>query len=138
MADADPFTPDEIAHLSSEIDEQLRALGTPGTGLAKSGGAPEKALGVRQRKAIEQATGQEALSFLRRFKEAARQDLCLEGGVLYAQWRKWKDVTNKDVLRTFGAVLAGMGLSGSALQVAVVAIAVYALYLGVQAFCEEV
>ena len=137
MPEADPFTPDDVERLSADIDAQLRELGTPGTGLAKSGGAPERALGERQRRAIEQATGQEAIGFLRRFKAAARKDLCEEGGVLYAQWKKWKDVTNKDLLQTFGGVLVGMGLSGSALQIAAVAVAVYVLYIGVQAFCDQ-
>ena len=133
----DPFTPEEIERLSGDIDAQLRELGTPGTGLAKSGGRPGRALGERQRQAIERATGEDAVGFLRRFRAAARKDLCEPGGVLYAQWQKWKDVTNRDVLRTFGAVLLAMGLSGGALQVAAVAIAVYVLYIGVQAFCQQ-
>jgi hypothetical protein len=40
-------------------------------------------------------------------------------------------------VKTFGGILVGMGLSGSALQIVVVAIAVYVLYLGVEAFCRE-
>jgi hypothetical protein len=130
------FTADDIARLSDDIDTQLLELGAPGTGLAK-GRTPGEALGEKQRQAIEAATGEDALTFLARFKQAARKDLCEEGGVLYSQWRKWKDVTNKDVLKSFGAVLVGMGLSGGPLQIAAVAIAVYVLYLGVQAFCAE-
>ena len=132
----DPFTPEDIEQMSVEIDAQLRELGTPGTGLSR-GGSPEGALGAKQRKAIEAATGQDAMTFLARFKQAARKDLCEQGGVLYTQWSKWKDITNKDVLKSFGGVLVGMGLSGAPLQIAVVAIAVYVLYLGVQAFCAE-
>ena len=131
-----PFTPEEIEQMSVDIDAQLKELGTPGTGLSRSG-SPEGALGAKQRKAIEAATGEDAMSFLARFKQAARKDLCEQGGILYTQWNKWKDVTNKDVLKTFGGVLVGMGLSGAPLQIAVVAIAVYILYLGVQAFCAE-
>jgi hypothetical protein len=134
---ADPFTPEELTQLSAAIDRQLQALGTPGTGLAK-GGTPAQALPEPQRRALEQATGEAALPFLQRFKQAARQDLCEEGGVLYTQWQKWKDVTNQDLLKVVGAVLVGMGLSGSALQSAAVVVAVYVLYLGVQAFCAEV
>jgi hypothetical protein len=102
---ADPFTTAEIEQLSTQIDDQLRELGTPGTGLAKSGGRPERALGVRQRRAIEEATGEEAIGFLRSFRAAARKDLCEPGGILYTQWHKWKDVTNREVLKTFGPVL---------------------------------
>jgi hypothetical protein len=62
----DPFTPEEITQLSGEIDRQLLALGTPGTGLAR-GGTPEQALPALQRRALEQATGQDAMTFLQRF-----------------------------------------------------------------------
>lgn len=111
---SDPFTPDQIAALSTEIDAQLKELGTPGIGLSRAGG-PHGALGEKQRAAIEKATGEEAMAFIARFKRAARKDLCEEGGILYAQWNKWKDLTNKDVLKSFGAVLVGMGLSGAPL-----------------------
>jgi hypothetical protein len=50
----EPFTPDDIARLSAEIDRQLLTLGTPGTGLAR-GGTPEQALPEPQRRALEQA-----------------------------------------------------------------------------------
>jgi hypothetical protein len=126
-----------MATLEAQIDLQLRALGTPGTGMVRAK-TPAEALPEVQRRAIEHATGEDAMTFLKRFKQAARRDLCQEGGVLYTQWQKWKDVTNTDILKTFGAVLVGMGLSGSALQIAMVEIAVYVLYLGVTAFCEEV
>jgi hypothetical protein len=133
----DPFTPEDIVKLSEEIDGQLRELGAPGTGLAR-GRTPKQALAEKQKRAIEQVTGEEATSFLARFKNAARKDLCEKGGILHTQWTKWKDLANKDIVKTFGGILVGMGLAGSALQVAVVAIAVYVLYLGVEAFCREV
>lgn len=132
----DPFSPDQIAALSAEIDRQLRDLGPPADAFAR-GGIPAPGLPEAQRRAIEQATGEPADSFLQRFRQAARRDLCEPGGILYEQWIKWKDVSNGDLVKTFGAVLVGMGLSGSAVQIAVVAIAVYVLYLGVQAFCRE-
>jgi hypothetical protein len=133
----EPFTPDDIARLSAEIDRKLLALGTPGTSLAR-GDTPEQALPETQRRALEQATGEDAMRFLKRFKRAAHRDLCEEGGVLYTQWQKWKDVSNKDLLRTIGPVLAAMGLTGGLLQTAAVAVAIYILYLGIQAFCTEV
>ena len=93
----------------------------PSTG----GALLEKRSEKKQRRASEAATGEEATSFLARFKAAARKDLCEKGGVLHTQWAKWKDLANKDIVKTFGGILVGMGLSGSALQIAVVAIAVY-------------
>jgi hypothetical protein len=102
--------------------------------------------GVRRNKRSERNRGgrsnrrpdRRATSILARFKAAARKYLCEKGGVLHTQWTKWKDLANKDIVKTFGGILVGMGLSGSALQIAVVAIAVYVLYLGVEAFCREV
>jgi hypothetical protein len=132
----DPFTPDELDDLSAKIDEQLRALGAPGTGLAK-GLKPAQALCEAQRQAIEKATGQDAMTFLARFKQAARKDVCKPGGIIYTQWNKWKDIANKDLLKTLGPILVGMGLSGSALHIVIIAVAVYVLYLGVEAFCQE-
>jgi hypothetical protein len=131
----DPFTDAELDTLAGQIDAELMTLGTPGTGLARSGGEAKGALSERHRGMIEKATGQNATTFLQRFKAAARKDVCEKGGVLHTQWQKWKDVTNRDVLKTFGGVLVGLGMSGAPLQIAVVAIAAYVLYLGIEAFC---
>jgi hypothetical protein len=129
-----PFTESDIARLSAQVDAELAALATSGEG-ALRGETPGGGLPPRQREAIESATGQDAPTFLTRFKAAAREDLCREGGVLYTQWRKYRDVPNKDVLNRLGGVLVGFGLSGNALELAVVAIAVYVLHIGLTAFC---
>jgi hypothetical protein len=127
------FTPDQIEQLTAEINEQLRSLTIADSASVRA--APAAPRGERQRRAIEQATGQDAKTFLARFRAAARQDLCETDGVLHKQWAKYRDLASKDMLHSFGGILVGFGLSGSALQVAVVAIAVYVLYLGVEAFC---
>jgi hypothetical protein len=132
----DLFTSRELDDLSAKIDEQLRALGSPGTGLAK-GRKAAQVLGEKQRRAIEEATSEDATTFLARFKHAARKDVCQPGGIIYTQWHKSKDVANKDLIKTFGPILVGMGLSGAALQIVVVAVVVYVLYLGIEAFCQE-
>jgi hypothetical protein len=132
----EPITPDDITRLSAEIDCELLAPGTPGTGLAR-GETPEQALPEPQRRALKYATSEEAMRFLQRFKRATHQDLCEEGGVLYTQWQKWKHVSNKDLFGAIGPVLTAMGLMGGLLQTAAVAVAVYILYLGIQAFCAE-
>jgi hypothetical protein len=132
----DLFTPQELEQLSARVDEQLRALGAAETRFTR-GPKKAQALGEAQRRAIEQATGEDALTFLARFKRAARRDVCDPGGILHTQWKKWKDIVNKDAIKTFGGILVGMGLSGSTLQVVVVAVVVYVLYLGIEAFCEE-
>ena len=95
------------------------------------------AIPAAQRQAIEQATGEPAQSFLARFRLAARDDICRPGGVLHTQWSKWQDLASKDLLKFLGGVLAGMGLSGNALALVAVALAVYLVHLGLEAFCRE-
>jgi hypothetical protein len=131
----DPFTDDQIENLTAEINRQLLQLVTPDPAGQKSdrrGPPPTET----QLQAIARATGQDAPTFLARFREAARKDLCEEGGVLHAQWRRYRDLASKDMLQTFGGILIGLGLSGNALSIVAVAIAVHVLYLGADAFCR--
>lgn len=90
-----------------------------------------------QWRAIKEITKEEPRSFWRRFKQAAHSDLCDEGGVLNAQWKKHRDLSSKSVLESFGAVLVAMGFSGNALQVLAVAAGVIVLHIGCKAVCEE-
>ncbi len=131
---SDVFTPEQIEQFTTEINQQLLELTAvdPTSQRALRGGPPRA---EKQRKALEQATGEDAGTFLARFRQAARKDLCEQGGVLHGQWTKYRDLVSKDMLNTFGGILVGLGLSGSALHIAVVAVAAYVLYLGVQAFC---
>lgn len=131
---SDVFTPDEVESLTSELNRQLMDLAAEGPASQRARGAG-KPHAERQRKALEAATGQDAATFLARFRQAARKDLCEDGGLLHEQWKKYRDLASKDMLNRFGGILVGFGLAGSALQIAVVAVAVYVLYLGVQAFC---
>ncbi len=127
----EPFNDDLLAELGEQVDVQLTALKRAELrGTLRGAELPEP-----QRDAIERETGEAAPGFLERFREAARQDLCEHGGVLYAQWQKWGNLGNKDVLKGFGAILVAMGFSGNALQVLAVALGVIALHIGVKAFC---
>jgi hypothetical protein len=130
----EPFTADQIEQLSSEINEQLREL-AESTPASLRGGRPPPNNARRQLMAIEQSTSQDVATFLARFRIAARNDLCAEGGILHAQWQRFHDLTRKDMLKTFGGILVGMGIAGNALATAAVAISVYILYLGIEAFC---
>ena len=131
------FTPEQITALSAEIDAQLRELGTAHSFAEVRGGEQPKDLPNKQRRAIEDTTQQDAPSFMKRFLQAARKDLCEEGGVLYQQWKKWGDLSNEKVLQSFGAILVAMGLTGNALQTLAVASAVIVLHLGAKTICEE-
>ena len=131
------FTPEQITALSAEIDAQLRELGTAYSFAEVRGGEQPKDLPNKQRRAIEDTTQQDAPSFMKRFLQAARKDLCEEGGVLHEQWKKWRDISNKQILESFGAILVAMGYSATAIPVLAVALAVIVLHLGAKTICEE-
>ncbi len=57
--------------------------------------------------------------------------------MLYKQWKRWGDLSNKDVLDKFGTALAGMGISTGLLPTLAVATGVIVLHLTVKTFCEE-
>lgn len=133
-----PFDDAELGRLSAEVDAQLQELrAAPASVTLKSISGEEKALPVKQFAAIEKATGEPPEGFLRKFARAARRDLCEEGGTLYEQWKTWADLTNKDTLKTYKAVLLSMGITGEFVPLLVVALAVITLHLGARTICEE-
>ena len=138
-----PFTADQLENLSAQVDQQLAELQElqeqPSIAVYK-GLEPDKQddperLPVQWR-VIAEVTKEEPRSFWQRFKQAAHRDLCEEGGVLHTQWRRYRSLSSKGVLESFGAVLVAMGFSGNALQVLSVAIGVIVLHLGCTAICE--
>ena len=132
------FTNDEINSLTKEINQQLQSVQHTSAGITQFKGAlDKKAELTEQRKIISEQSGEAADSFLKRFANNARKDLCESGGMLHDQWKEVKDLSSKKMIKTFGSVLAGMGLAGLPLQAALVAICVYILHIGVETFCEE-
>ena len=131
------FTPEQITALGAEIDAQLRELNTAYPSAATKGGELYRELPNKQHQAIEQTTQQDAPSFMKRFLQAARKDLCEGGGVLHEQWKKWRDISNQQILQSFGAILVAMGYSATAIPVLAVALAVIVLHLGAKTICEE-
>lgn len=130
-----PFSEAELETLSETVDRQLQELQRPHAAFALKKG--EKPRPEPQLRALAEATGEDPRTFLARFRDAARKDICQDGGILYAQWEKYRDLASKDALKVVGGVLAGMGLTAGPLATVAVAIVVYLLYIGVQAFCEE-
>lgn len=135
------FTPDQLASLSLQIDQQLAELhDKPNSDQLKQSPSERKDIPDRlpmQWRAISTITKEEPRSFWRQFKQAARRDLCEDGGVLHTQWKKYGDLSNEAVLKSFGAILAAMGFSGNVLQMLAVALAVIVIHLGCKAVCEE-
>ncbi len=137
------FPPDVIARLSSNMDARLNELAaSEKTAEVKwihkeylPTPMPEKEL-AEVEKAVTEA-GQTPVSFWMRFKKAAHEELCEDGGLLNAQLKKFGDVSNEKVLTQFGTILAALGFSGGALQVLAFACGVAVVHVGVKAYCME-
>ncbi len=72
-----------------------------------------------------------------RFGRAAHKDLCLEGGTLHDQWKRFGDLDNKDLIATFGPLLVSLGITGEVVPMVLVPVAVIVLHLSVKTICEE-
>lgn len=139
----DVFSPEEIDRLSREMDNRLIQLakGDSAT-FSKNLFRGLKPLSLPQKevddveKAVTEA-GQDIDSFWKRFQRAAREDICMEGGVLHAQWKKWGDLSNRDVIKQLGTLLVAMGFTGNVLQVLALACGVIVVHIGVKAYCME-
>ncbi len=130
------FTKEQISSLSAEIDRQIQELGKASPSNIKRGEAEEAELPVKQSQAIAEITQENPKTFLKTFLAVAKTDLCEEEGVLYAQWKKWADLNNEDVINRFTAILVALGFTGNALQILIVSVSVIVIHLGAKAFCE--
>jgi len=133
----------ELNRLADQVDQELKELvADPTLGFQKSSSSTTSMfLPKKQRTAIEKATGESAESFWRKYKLAARKDLCHKNGLLYKQWNKWLDLRSKDTVKVSLGLVAGLGISGTALPVVAVAASVIllniVLNIGVKVICEE-
>ncbi len=135
----DIFTQDEISNMSAEIDEQLADIETVRGPHIDTRRRPKKhsKLPEKQRRTIELNTKQNPETFLEKVLHALYKDLCLEPGVLYTQHKKLGDLSNQELIKTVGPILAGMGFVSKPLQTLVVASVVYILHIGIKVICEE-
>jgi hypothetical protein len=134
----DIFNDQDLQRLSDDIDNQLSELQKqPVDSIYKNDRTTRKTIPPKQKQLLEQATGENADSFLKKFAQVAKKDLCEKDGVLFQQWKKYGDLNNKDMLKTFGGVLVAMGITSTLLQTAVVAVSVITLHLGIKTICEE-
>ena len=130
------FSKEDIGRLSAEIDYQLEELQATSQRISKSVDDSDSPL-ARQRSAIEKVAHEPIAIFLKKFRKAAKSDLCDEGGKLNAQWQKWANLDNDEVVDRFSAILVTMGFTGNVLEILVVSLAVIVIHIGVKAFCEE-
>lgn len=137
------WTNAELDRLADQVDQELKELtAIPALAFQKSSSGkiilvvPEK-----QRVTIEKAIGESADSFWQKYKQAARKDLCREDGLLYKQWHRWRDLPSKDAVKVSLGLVAGLGISGTALPVVGVAACVILLNIvfniGINAICED-
>ncbi|NEO83597.1 MAG: hypothetical protein F6J87_04955 [Spirulina sp. SIO3F2] len=134
---ATPFDPVTVEALASRIDQEIAALGKVAPmAVQRSLDEPDAPL-AKQVAEIQRVTGESARGFLRKFRRAAKADICEEGGVLSAQWQQWQDLASGDVVKSFGPILVAMGFSGALLDTVLVAVAVIVIHLGLKTFCEE-
>jgi hypothetical protein len=133
----------ELSALARQVDDQLQVLRSRSAGPFR-GTAPSAPGGLpaapEQQAVIEQAAGEHFESFWEKYKRYARRDLCLPGGLLYEQWRKWRELQSKDAVKMSLAALAGMGVSTANVPVVAVAASVFLLNvvtkIGIDAVCE--
>jgi hypothetical protein len=107
------FSDQQLDALAQEIDRQVSALDSAESLPYTHKGQTELDRYFDQLQTLEQQTGEPPAAFLRRFRQAAKQDLCVKGGMLYEQWERWKDLSSKDAAKWFGGILAGMGISSA-------------------------
>jgi hypothetical protein len=132
------FSDPEVQALATAIDQELAGIEQTRSSFAvqRSLEQPDAPL-AKQASEIERITQEQPVTFLKKFRKAAKTDLCDEGGVLNAQWQQWKDLASGDVVKNFGPVLVAMGFTGVLLETLVVAVGVIVIHIGLKAFCEE-
>jgi hypothetical protein len=133
-----PLTESQLEDLAAQVDARVQRLEEEQPATRRvSRGDEEAAVVEAELKLVEEATGEKAESFWNKFKQTARKDLCEEGGMLYEQYRSWRDITSKDLVQYSSGVLLGLGLSGAPLLTAVVAVSAVTLHLGVRTICDS-
>jgi hypothetical protein len=137
------FSDKELKRLSSEMDERLKELAAGGettevklfSWRPKTKDIPKKEAEVIEKTALE--AGYTSENFWTKFWKSAKEDICEEGGVLNAQWRRWSDVSNEKVLEQFGKILAAMGFGGGAVSVLAFSCGVVVIHISLKVFCQE-
>ncbi|HEU4451504.1 MAG TPA: hypothetical protein VFR81_00550 [Longimicrobium sp.] len=132
---AEVLTDREVEVLTAEIERQLREIGPRRRVVYRGGGGEPARVPERQERAVEEVTGQPFRDFFRRFRAAARRDLCREGGILHERWKQVRELSSEERTKSLALVLSALGvIDWKALVVPVVVIVTH---LGVETICEE-
>jgi len=132
------FTEQELQALSSEIDSQLRELVSApiGEGDTKHVDPTRKVIPAKQKQLLEQATGENAETFMQKFARHAKKNLCEKGGLLHDIHEGTGNISKKVMLGVFSDILLDIGLPINAIHTVVVASIVIVLHIGIETFCE--
>ena len=138
------LTDEELHRLTEQVEEQLAALPewspAPSTMRGPQHDSASPPPLPAQKKMIEEATGEPFETFWAKYRRHLRRDLCLPGGMLHEQWRKWRDLESKAVVRSSYGWVAAMGIPFGSLAPATVAASVIVLNIvikvGIDAICE--
>lgn len=135
----------DIDKLANEVSDELNSLTSEMAHRGELRAADNREesnvalIPERIRSTIQAQTGEEADSFLGRIKRAAHQDLCVEGGHLHQQWKKYGDIPTKDVVQWTIAALAVLGVTGA--PILIVTVSVWLLHvvlnIGITAICAD-
>jgi hypothetical protein len=140
-----PLSDADLDLMAAQVDEQLLSLRAAPVvssrgveGFAGEASIPDA---PAQRAVVEEATGEPFETFWQKYRRHLQQDLCLPGGMLHEQWKKFQDVSSKDAVRISYVWLAAMGLPTLSIAPAAIAVTVFALNvalkLGIDVFCED-
>jgi hypothetical protein len=129
---------EQVRALATQVNERVQQLGADQPGSQPiSRSEQQSALIQAELGPIEEAVGEDAASFWRKFRSALRRDLCEEGGMLYSQYRAFHDVASSDLVKYSAGVLALWGVSSGLLPTAIVIVSALTLHLGVRSVCDE-
>jgi hypothetical protein len=93
---------------------------------------------IKQKESIELVTKEPMESFLAKFGQAAKSDLCDKDGLLHKQWEKYGDLSIKDALEVVGKILIQqMSFTTDNVSKLVVPIIVVILHFKLKAFCKD-
>lgn len=143
--DPRPPTDAELDVLSAQVDEQLNLLHSAATHdvcrlRSAEGQVQQVPAAPVQQALIEKVTGEPFDTFWQEYRRHLRRDLCLPGGMLHEQWRRYRDVESKSAVRVSYAWLAAMGIPAASLAPAAVAVTVFLLNVllkvGIDTICE--
>ena len=140
------FSNEQIEQWADEVSDELNALTVEQAIRAESRSLSDEPVvplvPERLRGRLEAVAGEPAETFWVKLRAAFRKDLCIEGGYLNGEWKKYKDLPTKDVVQWTITFLSAIGVAlGSSAGLAVIPVAAWILHIllnvGINAVCDD-